>query len=75
MQVSGRGPSLGFLDPNFMGNPNMVSVRSGRPGLERCPIFPLLGGNSRFRCTTLNMIAYLESTQFFGLYRVFPGQI
>ena len=69
------GSKFGFYGPNFMGNPNLVSVRSGRPGLERYPIFPLLGGNSRFRCTTLNLIADLESTQYFGLYRGFPGQI
>ena len=74
MQVSGRGPSLGLLGPNSMGNPNLISVRSGRPGLVRYPIFSLLGGNSRFRCTTLNLIADLEPTQFSGSYRVSLGQ-
>ena len=75
MQVSGRGPSLGFLGPNSMGSPNLVSVRAGRPGLVRYPIFPLLCGSSRFRCTNLNLIADLELPQFFGSWSVFLGQI
>ena len=72
--MSARGPSLGFQAPNFMENPNLVSVRSGRPGLVHYPLFPVLGCNSRFRCTTVNLIADLESTQNFGSYRVSPGQ-
>ena len=51
-----------------MRNPNLISVLSGRPGLVHYPTFSVLGGSSRFRCTTLNLIAYLESTQLFGSY-------
>ena len=60
------GSKFEFLSPNLMGNPNLVSVRSGRSGLVRYPIFPVLGGSSGFRCTTLSLTADLECTQNFG---------
>ena len=35
------GSKFGFPGPKFYGNPNLVSARSGRPGLVHYPIFPL----------------------------------
>lgn len=61
-----RGPSQGFLGPNLMVNTNPVPVQSSLVEVVQYPIYCVSGRISRFRCTTQNVIADLESTHDFG---------
>ena len=65
------GSKFGFVGPKFYGEPEAGFGSVGSARVRALPDIFVLGGNSRFRCTTLNLIADLDSTQFFGSCRIF----
>ena len=72
------GPSLGFLGPNLVVSSNLASVRSGRVGLGSYGpglVFRVWARNSRLRVARTNPSSDSDSTQNFGSYRVFGGEI
>ena len=75
---SAEGRSLGLRAQIFVVNSNMALVWSGRTGLESYEprlVFRVWVRKSILRVARGNTTSDLESTQSFGSYRVFPGQL
>ena len=75
---SADGRTLGLRGRNFAVNSDMASVRSGWVGLESYEprlIFRVWVRKSILRVARGNMTSDSESTQNFGSYSVFLGQL
>ena len=75
---SANGRALGSRGQNFAVNSNMASVRSGWVGLESYEprlVFRVWVRKSILRVARGNMTSDSESTQNFGSYSVFLGQL